>query len=77
MNPSLNNLLTLKKIRMLGIRRFFKIILTIHLLLMKNALDGSLKWREVCFSIPRIWFVYMVYFFIQKKYDVHAYKHLS
>jgi len=44
---------------------------------MKNALDGSLKWGEVCFSIPWIWFVYMVCFFIQKKYDVHAYKHLS
>jgi hypothetical protein len=44
---------------------------------MNNALDGSLEWREVCFSIPWIWFVYMVCFFIRKKYDVHAYKHLS
>jgi hypothetical protein len=27
--------------------------------------------------MPWIWFVYMVCFFIQKKYDVHAYNHLS
>ncbi len=39
----------------------------IQLLIMKNALDGSLKWREVCFSIPWIWFVYMVFFSLKNK----------